>query len=291
MSENSHNGILIFGGKAMIVELNIQASMPVSQALKNLDEMSETRFTFVPHGEVSCAGFAKLEDRKFFLMYFPPKMRPLSWKNKHTGEQKLFNIRWPHTYIGIFFRGGAIEDGYAMFSKKRITSGTDKLGRMPMSNLSKKYGHVCEGAKGMWVVTAKPEETAAQYAEYFLKSEWISDINDHWPYVPKTLWVPGYDFKKPVGGEQVIEDLNQKMLSIWESISETDPKVIDSMEWSETFSIAELIEFEWKGKMGADGSPLTTEQIANILHPPQHVATVAPMAQLQAIHGGTFVNP
>lgn len=273
---SSHTGILLFGGKAMAVELSIAGAMPITQALKSLEEMSETRFTYVPHGEVSCAGFAKLEDRKFFLMYFPPKMRPMSWKNKHTGEQKVFSVRWPHTYIGVFFRGGAIEDGYAMFSKKKLTQPSDKLGRMPLPNLSKKYGHICEGAKGMWNIMARPEDTIMGYAEYFLKSEWISDINDHWSYVPKQLWVPNWDFTKPIQGEMHIEELNQKMLGIWEALSDVDPKAAENMDWKEHFTIQELIETEWKGKMGLDGSPLTQEQIANILHP------TTPMQQFQA---------
>jgi hypothetical protein len=264
---SSHSGILLFGGKAMAVEVTIQGAMPVTQALKSLEEMSETRFTYVPHGEVSCAGFAKLEDRKFFLMYFPPKMRPLSWKNKHTGEQKIFSVRWPHTYVGVFFRGGAIEDGYAMFSKKKLTQPSDKVGRMPMPNLSKKFGHICEGAKGMWNIMARPEDTIMGYSEYFLKSEWISDINDHWGYVPKQLWVPGWDFTKPIQGEMHIEELNQKMLGIWESLSDVDPKAADNMDWKETFTIQDLIQHEWNGKMGLDGSPLTQEQIASILTP------------------------
>ena len=263
----SHTGILFFGGKAMAVELNIAGAMPITQALKSLEEMSETRFTYVPHGEVSCAGFAKLEDRKFFLMYFPPKMRPLSWKNKHTGEQKIFSVRWPHTYVGVFFRGGAIEDGYAMFSKKKLTQPSDKLARIPMPNLSKKYGHICEGAKGMWNIMARPEDTIMGYAEYFLKSEWISDINDHWSYVPKQLWVPGWDFTKPIQGEMHIEELNQKMLGIWESLSDADPKAAENMDWKENFTIQELIEIEWKNKMGMDGSPISQEQIAQILQP------------------------
>lgn len=275
----SHSGILLFGGKAMAVEVSIQGALPITQALKSLEEMSETRFTYVPHGEVSCAGFAKLEDRKFFLMYFPPKMRPLSWKNKHTGEQKIFSVRWPHTYVGVFFRGGAIEDGYAMFAKKKLTQPSDRLGRMPMPNLSKKYGHICEGAKGMWNIMARPEETIMGYAEYFLKSEWISDINDHWGYVPKQLWVPGWDFNKPVGGDLHIEELNQKMLAIWESLSDVDPKAADNMDWKENFTIQELIEHEWKGKTGLDGSPLTQEQIMQILNP---AGTVSGVLQAQA---------
>lgn len=269
-----HSGILIFGGRAMTVEVNIHSSMPLTQALKSLDEMSETKFTLTPHGEVSCAGFARLEDRRFFLMYFPPKRRQLLWKNKYTGEQRAFVVWWPHTYLGIFFRGGAIEDGYAMFAKKKISSLTDKIGRVPLSNLSKKYGHICEGAKGMWSVMDRPDDTAMKYAEYFLKSEWISDINDHWPYVPKAFWVPGWDFKKPISGESTIEDLNQKMIGIWEALSEADPKAVENLDWPENFTIQELVEHEWKGKTGVDGSLLTAEQIQGILNPASQIVPV-----------------
>lgn len=257
--------MLIFGGSIMTVDLSISSSMPLSKALRALDEMSETKFTLMPHGEVSCAGFARYEDRRFFLMYFPPKRRQLLWKNKHTGEQKPFLLWWPHIYLGVFFRGGAIEDGYAMMSKKKISSVSDKIGRVPLPNLSKKFGHICEGAKGMWNVLAKPEESVMQYADYFLKSEWISDINDHWPYVPKDLWVPGWNFKQPISGDLTIEDVNQKMLGIWESLSETDPKRVMELEWPEQFTIQELVTMEWGTKPGADGQTLTADQIQSIL--------------------------
>lgn len=268
---SSHTGVLIFGGQAMTVEVNVHASMPLNKALKALDDMGETKFNLMPHGEVSCAGFARLEDRRFFLMYFPPKRRQLVWKNKHTGEQRAFIVWWPHVYLGIFFRGGAIEDGYAMFAKKKITSLSDKLGRAPLPNLSKKYGHICEGAKGMWSVMDRPDETAMKYAEYFLKSEWISDINDHWSYVPKELWVPGWDFKKPIQGDSSIEDLNQKMIGIWEALSETDPRAVENLGWPEHFTIADLVTHEWKGKESLGGSPLSAEQIQSILQGGQHL--------------------
>lgn len=198
-------------------------------------------------------------------MYFPPKRRQLLWKNKYNNEQRTFIVWWPHVYLGLFFRGGAIEDGYAMFSKKKITSLSDKLSRMPLPNLSKKFGHICEGAKGMWDITQRPEESALKYADYFFKSEWISDINDHWKYVPKALWVPGLDFTKNIGGDLAIEDANQRMLGIWEALSETDPKVIENMDWKEDFTIQDLVHTEWEGKPMVDGSPISSAQIAEIL--------------------------
>lgn len=264
---DSFQAILLLGGKAMTVEVNVHSSMPIGQALKNLDEMSETKFTMVPHGDVSCAGFARLEDRKFFLMYLPPKRRQLLWKNKWTGEIKPFIVWWPHVYIGVFFRGGAIEDGYAMLSRKKLSSSADKLGRVPLSNLSKEFGHVCEGAKGMWNVLDRPETTVTHYVDYFLKSEWIGDINDHWPYVPKPLWPVGWDLTKKISGDQVIEDLNQKLIGIWQALSEADPKAVENLEWTESFTIKQLIEHEWKGKQSSDGSPITAEQIQSILNP------------------------
>ena len=266
---SSHSGILIFNGQMMNVDVKVTAALPLSKGLAALDEMSETKFTLMPHGEVSCAGFAKCDDRRFFLMYFPPKRRQFLWKNKHTGEKKAFIVWWPHLYLGVFFRGGAIEDGYAMVSKEKIASLSDKIGRAPLPNLSKKYGHICEGAKGMWNVMAKPEESVMQYADYFLKSEWISDINDHFPYVPKELYPPGWNFKAPIGGgELTIEDVNQKMIGIWEAVSEADPAAVMAMEWPQNFTIQDLVTMEWGSKPGVDGSVLSAAQIQSILGDP-----------------------
>jgi hypothetical protein len=278
---NSQNALVFFQGRAYAAELNIHASMPVTDVLKGLDEMGETRFTFVPHGEVSCAGFARFEERRFFLMYFPPKRRQLIWKNKFTNERKAYIVWWPHVYLGIFFRGGAIEDGFAMCAKQKITNTKMMMARLPMPNLSKKYGHVCEGAKGMWDVTARPEDSAYQYADYFFKSEWVSDINDHWNLVPKELWPPGWDFTKTAPNENQIEDVNQKILGIWEAISETDPKAIEKLPWKETFTIDELVKFQWQNKPTMDGhSTITTEQIQQILQgPPQNISIT--------VHGNT----
>ena len=270
---SSMNSIVFFGGRAYASEIIVHSSMPISEAMKGMDEMSEAKFTFMPHGEVSCAGFARFEERRFFLMYFPPKRRQLIWKNKHSDERKTFVLWWPHVYLGIFFRGGAIEDGYAMCSTKKLQTVKDRLGRLPLPNLGKKYGHVCEGATGMWDVTARPEDSAYQYADYFFKSEWLSDINDHYGYLPKELYPSGWDFKNQgLPHENQIEDVNQKILQIWESISETDPRAIEKISWNLNFTIEELVQNEWKGKVLMDGhSQMTVEQIQGILNPPQIV--------------------
>lgn len=263
---STKNAIILFGGRAYAAEMNIHASMPASQLLRGLEEMSETRFMLMPHGEVSCAGFARLEDRRFFLMYFPPRRRQLIWKNKYSGEQRAFIVWWPHVYIGVFFRGGAIEDGYAMCSREKLRSTKDPIGRLPLPNLSKKYGHICEGGKGMWNIMARPEDTAQQYAEYFWKSQWISDINDHWNYVPREFWPPGADFSQGSIHESKIEEMNQGILGIWESISETDPRAVEKLAWPQHFSVEDLVHMEWKGKPSMDGQTiLTAEQISQIM--------------------------
>lgn len=272
---STHEGILFFDGKAVCVKLDIMASAPISQALKGLEELSEIRLTMVPHGEISCAGFARIEDRRFFLMYFPPRRRQILWRNKDTKEQKQYIVSWPHCYIGVFFRGGAIENGYAMVSRKKLASPKDRLSRLPLPNTSKKHGHICEGAKGMWEITRQPEETAVLYAEYFMKSEYISDINDHWPWVPKELWAPNWDYKLQIS-QSHYESLNQQTLSIWETLSEKDPKAVENISWGEHFSIQDLLEFEWNQKTGIDGNPIQPPQLANVIyqHDPLPVGAV-----------------
>jgi hypothetical protein len=280
----SQNAVILFDGRAYSAELIVHASMPVSEALKGMDEMGETKFTFVPHGDISCAGFARFEDRRFYLMYFPPKRRQLIWRNKHNDERRQFVLWWPHVYLGIFFRGGSIEDGYAMASRKKLTSLQEKLCRLPLPNLGKKFGHICEGAKGMWNVMARPEESAYQYSDYFFKSEWLSDINDHWSFLPKDLYPAGWDFSKQIPSENQYEDLNQKILGVWEAISETDPRAVERIQWPEHFTIDDLVQAEWKGKMTIDGqSGITLEQIQSILGGQTGAAPVAGLTGLQGI--------
>lgn len=262
---SSHSAILHYLGQTYVIEMNVMASMPTSRALKSLEEMSETKFTVLPHGKVSCAGFARLEDRKFFLMHLPPKRRQVLWKNKSSGEQTQFVVWWPHTYIGLFFRGGAIENGYAMVAKKEIVSSKDPLSPLPMPNMTcKKYGHICEGAKGYWDVTKTPEETAVTYADYFMKSEYVADINDHWRYVPEELYPPGWNLKKSIP-ETSYEDLNQQILRIWESLSETDSLKAQNLSWVMGFTLQDLIQNEWKGKPNMAGAPIGNEAIAQML--------------------------
>lgn len=257
--------IVFYQGRAYNVRVSIEASTPVEDAVKIFDEMSETRLTIIPHGEVFCAGFAKFEDRKFFLMYFPPKRRRLLWKNKLTQEKKEFIVFWPHFYIGIFFRGGAIENGYGMVSKKRLEKPSDKLGRLPMPNLSKKFGHICEGREGKWDIRARVEDTAVKYAEYFMNSEFISDINDHFPSVPKQFWPPNWDLSRPIG-ESNIEDVNQSVIGIWQALSEKNPKAIEeTVEWPETFTIGDLVLNEWRGKVSIGGNPISNVDLAEVV--------------------------
>lgn len=260
-----HRAILWFQGRAYNAHLILEDSAPIEDAVRGFDEMSETKFTLLPHGDATTAGFAKMEDRKFFLMHFPPGRRRLLWMNKYTEEQKEFIVWWPNIYIGLFFHNGGIEDGYAMLAKKKLTDINDPLGRIPLPNLSKKYGHICEGREGKWDIRVKPEETAPSYARYFMSSQYISDINDHFPYVPKQLWPSSFNFNEPMP-ETVCEDANQKMIGIWQALSEKDPKAVEAIDWPQNFTIKELIQQEWRGKVSLSGRPISLNDINQILH-------------------------
>lgn len=243
---------LMQDGKYYALEAQVVASGDAAEVDKLREEMGSINLTLLPHEtEVSCAAFARLEDRRLFVMYMPAARRTVLWKNKYTEEKRQFIVWMPHLYLGIFFRGGGIENGFAMVSKKKLTTLDQKLSMLPLPNVAKPYGHICEGKEGKWLITADPSETAVSYTKYFMQSEYISDINQHFPYVPKLFWPPGWSLDKKLH-EDAFEECNQGVLSLWQQLSETNLEGVKNADWREEFSLRDLVKATWMGVVGPD---------------------------------------
>jgi hypothetical protein len=255
--------VVIMDGKYFAIDGNVVASGNASEIKKELEDMSLIPLTILPHEEISCAAFARVDERRFFLMYAPSKRRLIKWKNKSTGERKEFMVWFPHLYIGLFFRNGAIEHGHAMVTSKKIKTAKDLLNRLPLPNTSGVYGHICEGAKGAWDVTADTGDTAFSYIKYFLESEYISDINDHFQYVPKLFWPANWDLGKKIY-EDYVEQVNQEIFAAWQHTSETDIERVKTLDWGARFTIPDLIRAVWENSPDGLG-PAAGQIVNNIL--------------------------
>jgi hypothetical protein len=240
--------IVMFEGKFWAIDANVLAVGDAKDVKAELDNLAQVALTVLPHEQLGPAAFARMEERRFFLMYAPAQRRQLLWKNKQTQELKRYIVWFPHLYIGLFFRKGAIENGYAMVASKPIKKAEDLIGRLPLPNTSGQYGHICEGHQA-WNIKADSAETSMSYIKYFLDSEFISDINDHWQFVPKALWPPNWDLTRKIYDEYH-EQVNQEILANWQSLSETNLDMIKGLEWGAAFSLKDLVHANWDKEAG-----------------------------------------
>jgi len=225
------------------LEGRIVANGPMSELLKSLQNRFSFAPVFLPYGDAGCAAFGQHDRRRFFLMYMEPKKRVIQYLNENTNARTAYSIIMPHMYIALFFRGGAIENGYALVAKKKIMSMKDQLGMAALPNLSLPYGHICTGTRAMWPITQDPAETAGSYLKYFLTSEFTAHINNHFTLVPKEiqpdqkLW--RNDFYKA----------NEEMLDKWQKYS--DEKGMDgilALDWHVEHTLESIIRELWNIK-------------------------------------------
>lgn len=232
--------LFVRDGMWYAIEGRVVGVGPTSELLKSLQTRFSFSPTFLPYGDMGCASFGQHDRRRFYLMYLEPKKRVIQFLNEATREKKAYSLILPHTYIALFFRGGAIENGYALCSKKKVTSLKDPMGMLPFPNLSLPYGQICTGNRAMWPVTQDPSETAMSYLKFFLTSEFTAHINQHVQVLPKEVSMSADAARHDVyGGCE--ESFNK-----WQKI--TDEKGLDgilAIDWKTEYTLESIIRELW----------------------------------------------
>ena len=235
-------------GTVMSLTLTVEGVGQMNDFFKVMKDHMSFEPLVLPHADRGCAFFTQKENRKVYFMYLDPRPRPISYMDESDNTLHQYEIILPPTYVAIFFRGGAIEGGYAVVAPKPIESNEDKLGILPMPNISVPYGRICEGGRATWSVKDNSTKVAASYIEYFLRSNFTSHINQHFDSLPKELSIPAES--ADAEGRRISAYRRQRMIfDAWQKISKEGGRdAIESMEWKTSFTVSDMIAEIWKGK-------------------------------------------
>jgi hypothetical protein len=211
--------------------------IPIMEYNKVLDERRRVKPVYVPPG---CVCYSRYDgNRSFYLMYMEPMERRIMFLNENNNKRTAYIIINPHTYLALFFRGGAIQSGHALVSEKLVSGPDDLFGMLPIPNVGAPHGQLCEGGKAMWDVAAETRDTALSYAKFFWKSEFTAHLNNHFKILPPEL-KPDCDYG--AHPYRACEEIFKK----WEDYSkEHGEHGITGLKWRVKWKLSEILARIW----------------------------------------------
>lgn len=236
--------ILLRDGMAYSYESKLLASSPIEDFIEVLNDRHTVNPVFLPHADRGCAAYARYGQQQMFLMYLEPQKRSFVYNLRDAAKtQRLYTVTNPHWYLAVFFNKNAIADGYALVAKRQLQSIDDAIGPMPVPNIYEGPGKICWGT-GAWQINKSPIENAPMCVDYFLKSEFNSDIVAHFKLVPPELQVPA---------NQVANNPNEsncKFFELWEKLSaEKSVADICSLDWKTPSTLRDLLGHVWQAPL------------------------------------------
>lgn len=226
-------------------QITVESRCAISEHIKTLQEKMAHKPIFLPYGDRGCACFASKENRRFFLMYLAPDVKRVITYNPEggTAEHKQYDIHFPHTYIGMFFRGGAIEGGYAFVAKTKIITPEEMIGRLPVPNTNEN-AKLCEGNAAAFATHRDPTVTTNSYLEFFMKSNFTPHIMSHLKLLPQELRPANANADDQY--RESWKKAQDEIFTKWQAESEKGGEHVAGLAWQDQWPVEKVVADYWQ---------------------------------------------